>query len=358
MKMSSSQRFLPLLLFVALVGLILFGMVGCQGVPTAEQSGGPGGNANDAGGTTTQPITVHVASLKGPTSIGLVSFIDKAKNNPGSLTNSYDFTVFGTGGTADTVDAILAGLVSNSTDIALVPANLAATLYNQEGVDIQVLDINTLGVLHVVSADASVNSLADLAGRTVLTTGKGATPEYVLSTLLAANGVQNVNLEFKSEATELAAALVSDPTAIAVLPEPYVTAVTSQDPSLTPRIDLTDAWNNSMADGSQLVTSVTIVRSGFAAEHPQAVQEFLEQQRLSVDSVNADPAAAAQLVVASGIIEKAAVAELAIPRCNLVCVTGADAKTYLNGYLAALFAQNPASVGGKLPADDFYYPSN
>ncbi|MCL2756866.1 MAG: ABC transporter substrate-binding protein [Coriobacteriia bacterium] len=352
------------------------------------------------------PVTVRVVSLKGPTSIGLVDFIDAAGGIPQSVLHPGGATPGGSGtdgttqngdqsgasqGDGDglegdpddtedgdqtpedgaapsntpfndykfnivaTVDEILPGFITGRYDIALLPANIAAVLYQRTEGGIQVIDINTLGVLYVVSADDSILSLDDLSGRTVLMTGKGTTPEYVMNALLAYAEITDVKLEYRSEATELAAMLAADPRRIAVLPEPYVTALLAKDPRLSIRISLTESWNALAIDGSQLVTGVTVVRKAFAEQYPEVLAEFISLRSASVETVVADPIHAGKLVAALGIIGDAAVAAHAIPQCNLVCITGDEMRLALDGYLKALFDQNPASVGGTLPDSDFYY---
>lgn len=329
----------------ALTMCLAFVLAGCsQGASTTAN------NSNAA--STSDPVNVRVASLKGPTSIGMVSFMSKASS--GETSNTYDFQICGT------ADEILPSLIQGNIDIALIPANAASTVYNKTNGGVQVIDINTLGVLYVVSGDSSISSISDLAGKTVVMTGKGTTPEYVMNYLLSQAGIADqVTLEYKSEATEVAAVLNADPDAIGVLPEPYVTAVTMKNSSLASRISLTDAWNTlqgnaSAGTGSKLVTGVTVVRTEFASAHPEAVAEFLKMQQASVEAVNADPTAAGELVVSNGIMESAAAAAKAIPSCNLVCISGDEMKSALSGYLQVLFGQDPSSVGGALPGDDFY----
>ena len=312
---------------------------------------GCGNKAEQVDYTAADPVEVHVASLKGPTSIGLVSMMDKAKaEGEEGLYNSFDFKICGT------ADEILPGLIKGDIDIASIPANAASVVYNKTQGAITCLDINTLGVLYVVAADEGITSLQDLAGHTVYMTGKGTTPEYAMAYLLDQAGVADrVTLEFKSEATELAAMLVQDPGAIAVLPQPYVTSVCAKNPELQPRISLSDVWEEVSSDGSQLVTGVTVVRKAFLEENPLAVAEFMAEQEASVEAVNADPSAAGPLVVEAGIMENADMAAKAIPDCNLVFIAGEDMKAALSGYLQVLFAQDPTSVGGALPEDGFYY---
>ena len=140
-----------------------------------------------------------------------------------------------------------------------------------------------------------------------------------------------------------------------VLPQPFATAACVKNEALKAVIDLTDVWASSVDDGSQLLTGVTIVRNEFLAEHPEAVAEFIAQQAASVDAANADPAGVAPLVVAAGIIDAEPVAAKAIPSCHLVCITGAEMQSALSGYLQTLFDSDPASVGGALPTDSFYF---
>ena len=348
---SRGKLFAALCAMALVVALAL--VAGCSAQQASSTSASESSSSGNPGSSTTaqaEPTTVRVASLKGPTSIGIAQFIDKAA--AGETSNNFEFTVSGT------ADEVLPNLIQGNVDIALIPANAAATVYNKTQGAISVVDVNTLGVLYVVSGDESISNLTDLAGRTVYMTGAGTTPEYVMAYLLKSAGIaDDVTLEFKSEATEVAAVLAADPTAVGVLPEPYVTSVTLQNEGLAPRISLTDAWDKlqSSASGSQLVTGVTVIRNAFAAEHPEAVSEFLERQAASVEAVNADPATAGELVVKAGIMDNAKAATQAIPRCNLVCLTGAEMKAALSGYLDVLFSQDPASVGGTLPGDDFYF---
>lgn len=305
--------------------------------------------SSTAAASTAAATEVKVASLKGPTSIGLVSFMDRAKN--GKTANTYDFTISGT------ADEIVPSLVSGDIDIACIPANVASVVYNKTNGGISVIDINTLGVLSVVTGDTSVTSFADLAGHTVYMTGKGQTPEFVMNYLLEKAGLTNsVTLEYKSEASEVAAALAQDANAVGVLPEPYVTAVCAKNSALSAPISLTSVWDQMAGDsGSKLVTGVTVVRNEFLQAHPDVVAEFMSEQKASVDAVNADPSGSAQLVVDAGIVDNATVAAKAIPNCNLTYITGVDMQTALSGYYQVLYLADPTSIGGTLPPDNYYY---
>lgn len=327
------------LLFAGL-GLGL-GLAGCA----TTGSGQPPTSTRDEG-----RASLKVASLKGPTSMGIASLMDKAQK--GMLRNDLEFTVAGS------PDEVIPAIAQGGFDIALVPANAAAVLYAKTNASVSVININTLGVLSVVTADDSVNDLTDLAGRTVYLAGKGASPEFAMNYLLGKAGVANdVTLEFLSEATEVVATLAADSTgsAVAVLPQPFVTVALSKFPSLRAAVDLSEAWDKLSDDGSQLVQGVTIVRNEVLSAHPSAVREFMDEQALSVEAANAHPRDVAPLVVSAGILDSEDIAAAAIPACHLVCVEGREMKDALSGYLQTLLDANAASVGGSLPGDDFYH---
>ncbi len=291
---------------------------------------------------------IRVGSLKGPTTMGLVNLMKDSDN--GSAEGTYSFTM------ASDPSEIVASVASGDLDIAMIPANLTSTLYNKTNGGVSVIDINTLGVLYVVTGDASVASMADLAGKTVLTTGQGATPEYAMNFLLEENGITDCTLEFHSEATEIAALLKEDSSKIAVLPQPFATAALLQNDALRSVFSLTDAWDQAVGEGgSRFLTGATIVRNDFLEEHPGAVSVFLKEHEASADKANTDIEGTAELVAEYGIVEKAAVAAKALPNCNIVCITGEDMKTALSGYLQVLYDADPTSVGGSLPGDEFYY---
>lgn len=293
---------------------------------------------------------VRVGSLKGPTSMGLVYLMDKAQK--GETENHYEFTMTGA------ADELVGKIASGDLDIALIPANVASVLYTKTQKNVTVLDINTLGVLYVVASDDSIASVADLKGKTVYMTGKGTTPEYVMNYLLKENGLAagDVDLQFKSEATEVASLLKENPEAIGVLPQPFATAACVQNEALKPVVDLTEAWNAlNQGSGSMLVTGVTIVRSDFLRENRSPIQMFLEDHRESAQYAVDHVDETAELVAAAGIVEKAPIAKKALPYCNIVCMTGQEMKDALSGYLNVLYEQDAKSVGGQLPGDDFYY---
>ena len=320
-----------------------------QAEETASQDPGEETEAQETD-SSSNTATLSVGYMKGPTTIGLVSLMDKA--DKGEAEGSYEFTM------VTAADELVAKVVSGQVDIALVPANMASILYQKTNQGIQVLNINTLGVLYVVAADDSIQSIGDLKGRTVYMTGKGTTPDYAFQYLMSANGLGegDVTVEYKSEATEVAALLKEQPDAIGLLPQPFVTVAMAQNESLKMVLNLTEEWDKVQSgDSGSLVTGVTVCRKEVLEEKAAAVEVFMREHRESADTVNSDVAAAAELVAAVGIIEKAPIAQKAIPYCSIVCIEGDEMKTMLSGYLQVLYDQDPSSVGGALPDDGFYF---
>jgi NitT/TauT family transport system substrate-binding protein len=320
----------------------------------ADETTDTSANTTDASANVTpaplpEKLDVKIAALKGPTAIGMVKVMDDAA--AGTTANNYNFTVAGT------ADEISAGLVKGDFDIAAVPCNLASVLYNKTQGKIKVAGINTLGVLYIVETGDTIHSVEDLKGKTIYSTGLGTTPQYTLNYLLNAYGIdpeKDVTIEYKTEATEVAAALNNATDAIAMLPQPYVTTVMMNNDKLRIALDVAQEWNKISTDGSTVVTGVVVVRSDFLENNKDAFSSFMAEYVASTVYVNANVDDAAALVEKFDIF-KAAPTKSAIPYCNIVLIQGEDMKNKVNGYLTTLFNQNPESVGGALPADDFYY---
>lgn len=312
-----------------------------------------------AAGNTSSEV-IRVGGLKGPTSMGLLYLKEAADVTSGdeqssddykitmtNVLNNYEFTM------ATAADELLPLIIKGELDIALVPTNVAAILYNKTEGNIAVIDVNTLGVLSIVTADPSISSIADLKGKTIYLTGKGTTPEYSLRYVLEENGLtdSDVIFEFRSEPTEVASILASDENAIGLLPQPFVTAACMQNDKLRIAVKLSDEWED-------MVTGVTIVRKDFLEKNPDAVAKFIEEHKDSVVNINLDPEHGAKLAVESSIVAKEPIALKAIPECNIVCIDGSAMKDMVSSYLEVLFDKDPSSVGGKLPGEDFYFVEN
>ena len=281
---------------------------------------------------------VNVAALKGPTGMGISYMMDdKTKYNVELQ---------------DAPDVVVGKFVNGEIDIAAVPLNLAAVLYNKTEGNVVLLNLDTLGVLYIVENGNTVNSIADLAGKTIYASGEGATPQYVLDYLLAQNGLTDkVTVKYVGEHTALAAMVASGEAQIALLPEPFVSAVMVKNSDVRVALDLNTAWEE--ASGTKLVMGVYIASRTFYNEHPDQVKAFLADYAASVEKVNTS-ADAAQKIADLGIVGSAEIAKQAIPRSYIVSITGEEAKTAASAVLNVLFTANPKSVGGKLPGDDLY----
>ncbi|MBQ6321691.1 MAG: ABC transporter substrate-binding protein [Lachnospiraceae bacterium] len=307
------------------------------------------------GDASAETVTIRLGGLKGPTSMGMVKLLQDAQD--GVSLGSYEFTMAGS------ADELTPLFLKGDLDILAVPANLGAVLYSKSEGAAQMLAINTLGVIYICeNGGETVNSLADLKGKTVYATGKGSTPEYVLAYLLSENGLEmgtDVTVEWKSEPTEVVAQMKAEESSgestVAMLPQPFVTVAGTQLEAFRVAVDLTQEWKN-LDNGSQLVTAGLIIRKAFAEEHPDEVAQFLEEYSASTQYVNENVEDAAALIEAFDIV-KAPIAQKAIPFCNIVCITGTEMKQMLEGYFQVLFDREPSAVGGSMPGEDFYYIS-
>jgi NitT/TauT family transport system substrate-binding protein len=344
--------------------LALLALTGCSSAPEEEPKAAPDAtapaatpadeSAAESAATPTDeeqpdPVDVNVVALKGPTAMGMVKLMSDV--DAGDVTsNDYHFSI------AANVDEVPPLIAKGEVDIAAVPANLASVLYNNTEGSVEVLAINTLGVLYLVENGEASGSLEQLKGRTIYASGKGATPEYALNYILTQNGIDpasDVTIEWLPEHAACVTSLVADPTGIALLPQPFVTSAQTQSPELHVTFDLTEEWEKLGGD-STLVTGVVVARKDFIEQEPQAIADFLEKYEASVRFVNANNDEAAALVGAYDIVPEA-VAQKALPECNIVYLAGDEMHGKLSGYLQTLYDQNPASVGGTLPPDEFYY---
>lgn len=334
------KKLLALILSLALV-LTLF--VACQ-----SNANGDDPDVDMQGeGDLADPITINIGSMKGPTTMGMVKLMDNS--DKGLTTNIYNVSMFGT------ADELVPKIVNGEIDIANVPANLASVLYKKTEGAISILNINTLGVLYVVETGETISSVADLKGKTIYSTGKGTTPEYTLNYILKSNGIDpenDVTIEFKSEAAEVAAMLAGAENAVAVLPQPYVAVAMNNNASIRIALNLVEEYK--AIDGTDMVTGVTVVRNEFLEANKEAVDIFMSEYAASVEYVNANVDEAAALIGGYDIVAEG-VAKKALPYCNIVYITGEEMKTSVETYLNVLFNSDATSVGGALPGEDFYY---
>lgn len=298
-----------------------------------------------------EKVDINLAALSGPTALGMLDLLEKNEN--GEAANNYNVTI------ATAPDEVTGKIISGELDIAAVPTNVASTLYNKTEGQVQIAALNTMGVLYVLETGDTIQSVADLAGKTIYATGQGSTPEYALNLVLEKNGLtpgEDVEIVFAADNAEIAPLLASGEAQVALLPQPFVTSVLTQNENVRVALDLTEEWDKAVNGESGLTMGCVVVRKEFAEQNKEALDRFLDEYKQSVETVTSEEglAHAAELAEHYNII-KAAVAEKAIPECNIVFIEGDEMQQIAGGFLQVLYDANPQAVGGQLPNDDFYY---
>ena len=293
---------------------------------------------------------ISVMVLNGTTGFGAAKLIDDSKNGTAAL--NYKFSV------ESDASAVNAALINGSVDIAALPTNAAAVVYNKTQGRVKVAAVNTLGVLYVVENGDTVKSFSDLKGKTLYVPGQGSNPEYITAYLCEKNGLkvgEDITLDFPYNApADLRTAVASGKVELAVLPEPMVTIAKSANDKLNTALDLTAEWDK-VAQKDSLMQGCIVVSKKFAEENPNELNKFLEEYSASVTFVNENPKEASEMIAEHGIFEKAAVAQKAIPGCNLCYISGDSMKKSLSTFFNIMFDADPKSVGGAVPSDDIYY---
>lgn len=291
-----------------------------------------------------QKTNINIAVLKGPTGMGAAKLMEMNENDESK--NSYNFTV------ATAPDQITAKLVSGELDMACIPSNAASALYNKTKGGVTLVAVNTLGVLYILENGDSVENIKDLTGKKILASGKGSTAEYVLNYIIEKNGIKDVTVEYAAEHSEAAAQALSGKYDIVMLPEPFVTSTLKQNEKFKVKIDLTKEWKK--LTGSELTMGAVAVRTNFYKENSEAVKNFLEDYKTSVDFTNYSIDEAA-ILIEKYDIAASQVAKSAIPNCNIVLITGEEMKKSVSGFLEVISEFDASAIGGALPGDDFYY---
>ncbi len=290
---------------------------------------------------------VRFGVLKGPTGIGACQLL--SLNEEGKTRNKYSVTLL-----SEATDMI-AQIAAGQLDIAAIPTNAAASLYNKTSGAVRLAALNTAGVLYILENGDSIKSVADLKGKTIYAVGQGSNPEYVLRFILSQNGIdpdKDAELIFMDSA-ELTTRAATGEIGVCMLPVPAVTTVLMKNKSMRTALDLSKEWDSLNTSGI-LTMGCIVVRSDFAKNHPIEVMAFLDEYGSSINFTKQNPSQAAQLCAKFSIVPSAAVAEKAIPDCNLIYICGDDVRPSIEGYLKVLYDFNPKSIGGKMPGDDFY----
>jgi len=328
---------------------VLAGCVGPAAASSGDLASSEAVSSAQPSSAAAEKTTIKIAALKGPTGLGMLKLM--SDNDAKTAAENYEFTIVGA------PDEIVSKISKGEVDVAAVPTNLAATLYNKTEGKVQMAAVNTLGVLSILTKGEDISSIKDLKGKTIYSSGQGSTPEYALNYILSQNGLEvgkDVKVEYKAEHAELAALVVSGKAKIAVLPEPFVTQVTAKDKDVKIALNITDEWNKVAGGKSVLTMGCLIVRKDFVEQHKEAFDAFLKEYKESTDYTNTKVEEAAALSEKYDIMP-AAVAKKAIPNCNIVYMDGDEMKAKIPDFLNVLFTANQKSVGGKLPGDDFYY---
>ncbi|MGM9614557.1 MAG: ABC transporter substrate-binding protein [Oscillospiraceae bacterium] len=291
-----------------------------------------------------EPVNVMV--LNGTTGFGMAKLIADA--NAGEAALDYNVTI------ETDASNITAALISGDADIAALPTNAAATVYNKTGGGVQMAAINTLGVLYLVqnTENLAIESWEDLDGMTVYVPAQN--PTILFKALVNAAGVDVTIDNTYAQPADLRTALAAGEIDLAVLPEPMVTITLSANESLGIAMDLTAEWDAVYPAGS-LVQGCVVVRTAFAEEHPDAVNAFLAEYEASIALLSDDADTAAQLIEETGVFAQGAVAKKAIPNCNVCFLAGEEMQAAMDEFAGILFDINPDSIGGAVPAADFYY---
>jgi len=295
------------------------------------------------------PITAKIVAMKGPTGIGMVRVMNEITSLSDYVNTKFEIMT--------STDTVVAGILDKSISIAAVPTNLASVLYNKTEGEVIILAVHTLGVLHILDKTGTIKSIDDLKGKTLVASGQGSLPQYVLNFILSENGINpetDIEIVYKAEHSEVATLLLSGQADIVMLPEPFVSTVMNKDNAIVHAIDLNAEWVKKAPDIT-LSMGCLVAQKSFIEENPEEVNTFLDLYKESIEWVLEEPYNAAPYIVSSGILDNETVAENAIPNCNIVYIDADDAKESLNAFFEFLYNNNPASVGGKIPDDAIYY---
>lgn len=340
-----------------LAAIMLWSTSGCgkeeQGSSTEPPAAVPTASHSQSPSPSPVPETkakLRIGALKGPTGMGMAPLMEKSAQ--GTTEVQYEITLL------DSPDEMTAKIINGELDAAAIPTNMALTLYNKTGGGIQLAAVNTMGVLYVLEKGNTIQSIADLKGKTVHTSGKGATQDFAFRYILKQNGLdpdKDVTLDYNLQHAELAAAAASGDAAIALLPQPHVTTAMMKNPELRIALDVTKEWEKATDSASKLAMGCLIVQKKTATSNKAALDRFLSEYKTSAQSVNSSPDQAAELIAKHSILPNATVAKKAIPYSNITYIEAREAKNFLNAFYKVLFDFEPKSVGGKLADEDFYY---
>lgn len=348
-----------LLSIIIAVMLIISAFAGCtkkETTPSANQTDEQTQEQKNDENTAQEPVKkekdeMKIALLKGPTAMGAVMLMDETEN--GKVFGNYKFEVL------TTPDEVTSKLISGEIDVAAVPVNLASSIYNKDKGSVQIAAINTLGTLYILENGNTIQSLSDLSGKTIYSTGQGAVPEYVLQFVLTKMGITDCKVEFMQTHAELAAAVAAGKVQIAMLPEPFASVATSKNSDVRVALDVAKCWDDYSYEEEKVANTLPmgciVVRKEFVDEHEKEFSKFLDEYDYFIEVANDDPENTAKYVVSYGILYDEAVAAAAIPNCNITFIEGSKMLRLVENFLNTMYEANPKSIGGAVPDEEFYY---
>jgi len=294
-------------------------------------------------------VSVSIASLKGPTSIGMIKLIDDSSSID-SDNVSVSLEVI------PSPDLLVPRLLNEELDIAAVPVNVASKVYNLTKGKYELAVINTLGVLYVLSADKSINSLEDLKGQTIYCGTPGATPDFILKNLMNKNNLkpdEDILIDYSLNNSELAQAVIGGDIEYAILPEPFATMVSMKNKDIKRCINIQEEWNN-VEESAEIVMGALVVKKEFRENNTEFLNKFLKEYETSVSWVNDNLVEGGKLLEKHEILPSSKIAELSIPNCNIVYIDAQSKKDEILNFLKILYDFDKKSIGGKLPDENFF----
>lgn len=347
-----------LLSIIIAVMLVISAFAGCtkkEVTPSASetQTEAPAQDEKETENKAQEPANsgMKIALLKGPTAIGAVMLMNETEN--GKVFGNYNFEVL------TTPDEVTSKLISGEVDVAAVPVNLASAIYNKDKESVQIAAINTLGTLYILENGNAIQSLSDLSGKTIYSTGQGAVPEYVLQYVLNKKGITDCKVEFMQTHAELAAAVAAGKVQIAMLPEPFASVATSKNSDVRVALDVAKSWDEYSYQEENVANTLPmgciVVRKEYIDAHEKEFSKFLDEYDYFIEVANDDPENTARYVVSYGILDDEEVAAASIPNCNITFIEGSKMLRLVENFLNTMYEANPKAIGGAVPDENFYY---
>ena len=303
---------------------------------------GDNGNGDTPTETTTsyvREVKTKISNLSGPLGIGISKLA-------ADRDYAYETTLF------SDYNQITELLKNGKTDIAMLPVNIAASLYNETNGAIKVLAVNSLGVFHILENGTGIKTVEDIKGKTVYAIGEGNMPEYLLDEILEENGLK-VTVEYKADFNEIKAVAESDKSAVFMLPEPYASMLKTSAEGMRYALDLSDEWEK--VNDAPFAQGVVVARAEYIENNPEYIETFLMQNEISVNFITENLEAAPQMLSDAKSFASPEEATAVIVGCNPGFIRGEEMKSAVSGTLEMLYEANPESIGGEMPADEFYY---